>query len=77
MSATLSTVISVGGAVALLAFAVCVTERDEQTRATHDERDPRIDALPPDPTDGRDYDPDLDEVGLPGTGPRRDREEAM
>ncbi|GGV33984.1 hypothetical protein GCM10010182_67270 [Actinomadura cremea] len=41
---------------------------------TADVRDPRIDALPPDPTDGRDYDPDLDEEGLPGTEPRRNQE---
>lgn len=41
MSATLSSVLSAGGAVALLTFAICVTDRDEQ-RPTRDDYDERI-----------------------------------
>lgn len=76
MSTTLATVIGVTSAAGLLAYCICVTDRDEQARA-RDVRDPRLDTLPPDPAAGLTWDPRWDEEPRPGTGPRRRREEVL
>ncbi|OLT21670.1 hypothetical protein BJF79_15505 [Actinomadura sp. CNU-125] len=58
-------IIALGWAIARIARA------GDDLPALCDVRDERIDALPPDHTDGLTWDPRWDEEPRPGTGPRR------
>jgi hypothetical protein len=63
--------ISIGG-LAAVTIRVWIGRAGEVIHAlTADARDPRIDALPPDPTDGLTWDQRWDEEPRPGSGPAR------